>query len=187
MVIPPPPNIAVVSTSLSVESRSRMLCRHAFTWAREKRMKATWIDLRDYRVLPYGMEGSEGLEEIVARLEPATGIIVGFPLYTFNMNSTLKALMEHCGSCFEEKVVGIMAAAGGRSSYMSVMSIAQSLMLDFRAWIVPRHVYAVKGNFADGRIVHSGVCQRVEEMVEIVHRTAWQHGLELPGEYVPDD
>ena len=138
METPAPPRIAIVSSSLSAESRSRILCRHASEFADRQGIAAVLIDLQDYRVLPYGMQGSVGLEEIEAKLDGADAVVIGFPLYTFNMNSTLKALLERCGSCFEEKLVGIMCAAGGRSSYMSVMSIAQSLMLDFRSWIVPR-------------------------------------------------
>lgn len=180
MVQPSPPRIAIVSTSLSTESRSRILCRHALGFAQEQGMAVAWVDLQDYRVLPHGMEGSQGLEEIAAFLEPAAGIIVGFPLYNFNMNATLKALIERCGDYFEEKVVGIMVAAGGRSGYMSALSIAQSLMLDFRAWIVPRYVYAVKSDFSDDRIANPEIRQRVEDLVAVTHRTAWQHTLPLP-------
>jgi FMN reductase len=35
------------------------------------------------------------------------------------------------------KVVGFLCAAGGKSSYMSVMRLANSLMLDFRCLIIP--------------------------------------------------
>ena len=177
-----PPRIVIVSTSLSAESRSRILCRHALDLAQEREMDVEFIDLQDFRVLPYGAEGSQGLEEIEGRLSAAEGILLGFPLYNFNMNATLKALIERCGGCFEEKIVGIMASAGGRSSYMSVMSIVQSLMLDFRTWIVPRYVYAVKGDFDAGKIVNAEIRQRVEQLVEILHRTTWQHKLPLPGE-----
>ena len=89
-----PPRIVIVSTSLSTESRSRILCRHALDLAQEREMDVEFIDLQDFRVLPYGVEGSQGLEEIEKRLGAAEGILLGFPLYTFNMNATLKALME---------------------------------------------------------------------------------------------
>ncbi|MEW6755033.1 MAG: NAD(P)H-dependent oxidoreductase [Candidatus Latescibacterota bacterium] len=169
---PPVTRIAIVSTSLSPRSRSRILCQHAVGYARRQRLDAALLDLRDHRVLPYGEEDSRGLETISTELGAAAGIIIGFPLYNFNMNATLKALLERCGSCFEEKVVGIMSAAGGRSSYMGVMSIVQSLILDYRSWIVPRYVYATGEDFADGEIVSEEVCQRVEELVEATRRAA---------------
>ena len=144
-------------------------------------MDAIFIDLREYRILPYGQEGSEGVEDMEAQIGAAEAILVGYPLYNFNMSAAFKALIERCGSCFEDKVVGLMVAAGGRSAYMSVMSVAQTLMLDCRAWIVPRHVHAVRGDFAAGSITTAELRQRVEDLVEIACRTAWQHRRSVPG------
>lgn len=175
-----PPRLVIVNSSLSSDSNTRMLCRHAHTHALNRGIRAEFIDLKDYRVLPYGYEGSEGLDQIEAQLEQAGAIILAFPLYNYNMNATLKALIEHCGSCFEDKVVGLMTAAGGRSSYMSVFSVGQSLMLDFRSWIVPRYVYAVSDDFGEEVIANPEVRRRVEQLVETIHRTAWQLQLEVP-------
>ena len=44
-----------------------------------------------------------------------------------------------------------MCTAGGNASYMSIMRIANSLMLDFRCLIIPRFVYAVSDDFANDR------------------------------------
>ncbi len=51
-------------------------------------------------------------------------------------------MIELAGSAWEDKIVGFLCAAGGMSSYMSVMAYANSLMLDFRCVIIPRFVYA---------------------------------------------
>ena len=47
------------------------------------------------------------------RLSEAHGVILCFPVYNFNMNATLKAVIEHCGPAMAGKVVGLMATAGG--------------------------------------------------------------------------
>ena len=60
-------------------------------------------------------------------------------------------MIELTGKKWENKVVGFACAAGGRSSYMSVMGIANSLMLDFRCLIVPRFVFATGDDFASDR------------------------------------
>lgn len=180
MGTPPSPRLVIVNSSLSSDSNTRMLCRHAHAHAQRLGIAADFIDLKDHRVLPYGDEGSEGVDQIEAQLETAGAIILAFPLYNYNMNASLKALIEHCGSCFEDKVVGLMTAAGGRSSYMSVFSVGQSLMLDFRSWIVPRYVYAVGSDFGPEAIGNDEVRRRVEQLVETAHRTAWQLRLELP-------
>lgn len=180
MGVPASPRLVIVNSSLATDSNTRMLCRHAHTHAQGRGIAAEFIDLKDHRILPYGYEGSQGVEQIEAQLEAAGAIILAFPLYNYNMNSMLKALIEHCGACFEDKVVGLMTAAGGRSSYMSVFSVGQSLMLDFRSWIVPRYVYAVSDDFGAESIANPEVRRRVEQLVETIHRAAWQFQLEVP-------
>jgi FMN reductase len=63
---------------------------------------------------------------------------------------------------------------------MSVFSVGQSLMLDFRSWIVPRYVYAVGDDFGPESIRSAEVRRRVEQLVEATHRAAWQFQLGLP-------
>jgi hypothetical protein len=61
-------------------------------------------------------------------------------------------------------VVGFLCAAGGSASYMSIMSFANSLMLDFRCLIIPRIVYATSSDFTDGRLSSPIVQERVREL-----------------------
>ena len=63
-----------------------------------------------------------------------------------------------------DKVFGFLCAAGGRNSYMSVMSLANSLMLDFRCYIIPKFVYATKNDFEEGKIVNSEIKSRIKEL-----------------------
>ena len=174
--MPELPHICVLSCSLSQNSRSRILCRHAYAFLKKANIPVAWVDLAEERVLPYGMGGSEGLENIRVRLETSRGIILGFPVYNFTMNSSLKAVIERFGRTFEDKVVGLMMAAGGRSSYMSGMDVASSLMLDFRTWIVPRFVYATKDAFDEERtrIESPEIESRVEQLAHAVATVAWQ-------------
>lgn len=181
MAHPPAPGLAIVNAALAFDGNTRQLCLHAHAHAQNLGISATLIELKDHRVLPYGEEGSHGIEEIEAQLEKAGAIILGFPVYNDGLNATLKALIEHCGYCFEEKVVGVMAAAGGGLSYMSVMAVGQSLMLDFRSWVVPRYVYAAKEDFGPESNSSEEVRRRVEQLVETAHRAAWQFRLKLPG------
>jgi FMN reductase len=63
-----------------------------------------------------------------------------------------------------------MCSAGGSASYMSIMSLANSLMLDFRCLIMPRFVYSTSPCFRDGKIVSSDVAARVRALCEEVVR-----------------
>jgi NAD(P)H-dependent FMN reductase len=70
----------------------------------------------------------------------ARAVIIATGIYNYDANAAVKNLVELTGDAWENKVVGFLCAAGGMSSYMSIMSLANSLMLDFRSIIVPRFV-----------------------------------------------
>ena len=69
-------------------------------------------------------------------------------------------------------MVGFICAAGGRNSYMSVMSLANSLMLDFRCHILPRYVYASKDSFSDGKLTDPEISGRISEMAHEIVRVS---------------
>jgi len=81
-------------------------------------------------------------------------------------------MYELTGSAWEGKVVGFLNAAGGDTSYMSVMSMASSLMLDFRCVIVPRFVYATGSAFRDGVVSDRKVAGRIDELAQELVRFA---------------
>ena len=103
------------------------------------------IDLRNYDLpLCDGDESSDTLQvqELKTKIRNAQGILIATPVYNYNINAALKNLIELTGSAWTDKVVGFICSAGGKNSYMSVMSLANSLMLDFRSIIIPRFVYS---------------------------------------------
>ena len=53
---------------------------------------------------------------------------------------------------------------------MSVMNFANDLMLDFRCLIIPRFIYAVGGDFEDGRIRNAEIRDRIRELAAEAHR-----------------
>jgi len=67
-------------------------------------------------------------------------------------------------------VVGFLCAAGGKGSYMSVMSLANSLMLDFRCLIIPRFVYSTGEDFEEGEVTDPNVGDRVGELAKELDR-----------------
>jgi FMN reductase len=91
-------------------------------------------------------------------------VIIATPIYNFDASAALKNLIELTGDSWENKVVGFLCAAGGSASYMSIMSFANSLMLDFRCLIIPRIVYATSQDFTDGRFSSEVVRERIREL-----------------------
>jgi FMN reductase len=129
--------------------------------------EADFIDLQELR-LPI-CDGDTAysdpvVEQVQARLAKAEGILISGPVYNYDLNAALKNLVELTGSAWEDKVVGFLNSAGGFSSYMSVMSFANSLMLDFRCVIIPRFVYATSQAFAGEEITDRKVAVRIAEL-----------------------
>ena len=128
---------------------------------------ARLIDLRD-SPLPlcdgeaaYGHPAVSPLSEMIS---DARVVIIATPIYNFDASAALKNLIELTGEAWENKVVGFLCAAGGASSYMSVMSLANSLMLDFRCLVIPRFVYVTGGAFTDEELVSEDAKHRIREL-----------------------
>ena len=102
--------------------------------------------------------------EFREKVKNADGIIMATPIYNFNVSSGAKNIVELGGSMLYDKIFGFMCAAGGRNGYMSVMSLANSLMLYFRCYIIPKFVYATKHDFENGKITNSDIKERIKEL-----------------------
>ncbi len=115
----------------------------------------------------YGHTSAKRLRQAVER---ADAIIVALAVYNFGANAAAKNAIELTGKAWQHKLVGFLCAAGGAGGYMSVMSLANSLMLDFRCLVVPRFVYATKQTFDDSGNPVETVPQRIEELCAEVVR-----------------
>jgi FMN reductase len=166
---------AVVSTSLNPNSRSYALALEA---AEDLKALGHTVDLVDLRQDPLPLcDGNASyddpaVEPMTQRLKKADGILLASAVYTYDVNAAAKNLVEMTGEAWEGKVVGFLLAAGGMGSYMSVMSFASSLMLDFRCLILPRFVYALKGHFSGAKLADTDVRRRVKELAQELDRVA---------------
>src|SRR2546421_12006203 len=168
-------NYLVVSTSGNPQSNSRRMGRIAFRHLEKAKVECAWLDISELD-LPlcdadacYTKPGSRNVSKAI---ESADGILLATPVYNYDVAAAAKNLVELTGSAWEDKVVGFLCAAGGMSSYMSVMAFANSLMLDFRCVIIPRFAYATGEMFDDDRITDPKIIQRVEQVAaELVRFT----------------
>jgi NAD(P)H-dependent FMN reductase len=168
-------SVLVVSASLNPDSRSRLLALEARRILTGDGPPPEWLDLGKL-VLPLCGPPESFDHPAAARAQAmiaaADGILAATPIYNFDANAALKNLIELTGSAWEDKVVGFLCSAGGASSYMSILSLANSLMLDFRCVIVPRFVYATDDAFADGRLADPRIIARVAECARATARLA---------------
>ena len=98
------------------------------------------------------------------KIENAKGIVMAIPIYNYNVSSGAKNIIELGGRMLYDKVFGFICAAGGKSSYMSVMSFASSLMIDYRCFIIPKFVYALKSDFNENEITNPDIKERIDEL-----------------------
>ena len=163
------PKHLVISTSGNPDSNSRRMGRAAFAHLQKHKIDSDWIDLREME-LPlcdadkcYEMPSSKKLS---ASIERADGILIASPVYNYDVAAATKNMIELTGSAWEDKIVGFLCAAGGHASYMSVMSYANSLMLDFRCVIIPRFAFATSEAFDGERVTDKKIAQRIEGVAD---------------------
>lgn len=154
----------VISSSLRPGSLSRQLSEllmHEFGSAAEH------IDLREYPLPLCDGEAAysdPNVEKLSAKITAARVLFIATPIYNYDANAAVKNLVELTGSAWEDKIVGFLCAAGGHNSYMSIIGLANSLMLDFRCLIIPRFVYATGDDFKDDRVPKAALAKRVAQL-----------------------
>src|SRR5712675_153129 len=156
----------VISSSLRAASLSRHL---AGMLVEEFGKAGEHIDLRDFPLPLCDGESAyadPNVAKLNAKIAAARVIFVGTPIYNYDANAAAKNLVELTGSAWEDKIVGFLCAAGGGSSYMSVMAMANSLMLDFRCLILPRFVYGVSGDFVSKTQPGPELTRRIRQLAE---------------------
>lgn len=158
----------IFSSSLNSESHSRILARAALALFQEREETAQLIDLAELD-LPLCDAGScyshPAVKQCYDAIDESQAILLAAPVYNYDVSACAKNLIELTGKAWSNKVVGFMVTAGGSGSYMSVMGLANSLMLDFRVTVIPRFVYATGDCFAAGRLEDLDTQQRLSELV----------------------
>jgi NAD(P)H-dependent FMN reductase len=157
----------VISTSLNPDSKSRILAKEAYEYG-QKSGNFEFVDLKDY-ALPLCDGGScyshPDVVALTEKIKQASAVLLAVPIYNYSSASSAKNLIELTGSAWSEKVVGFLCAAGGRSSYMSILGLANSLMLDFRCLINPRFVYTDGSAYEGDKVTDEEVVQRIQKLV----------------------
>src|SRR5437588_9731003 len=165
----------VVSTSGNPDSNSRRMGRIAFKHLEKAKVSSVWLDISGLNLPLCDADAcytQPGAKKVSKAIEEADGILIATPVYNYDVSAATKNMVELTGNAWEDKVVAFLCAAGGMSSYMSVMAFANSLMLDFRSVIVPRFVYATGDAFNDGKLIDGKVQKRIEQVVaELVRFT----------------
>ncbi|MBI5095134.1 MAG: NAD(P)H-dependent oxidoreductase [Candidatus Hydrogenedentes bacterium] len=164
-----------ISSSLHPDSRSSVLARAAFQRFQILGVDAEYVDLRDL-ALPL-CDGADcykhpAVLKLTEQIQSAKGVLLAVPIYNYGAGATARNLIELTGDAWRGKVVGFACAAAGDGSYMAVMALANSLMLNFRTVIVPRFVYTDSEAFDGDAIANPKIQKRMDELTETLVRFA---------------
>jgi FMN reductase len=159
----------IISASLRSASLSRIMAEALRESYAKLGATSTLVDLREF-VLPLcdgeAAYGHPHVTTLSALVEAARVIVLATPIYNYDANAAAKNLIELTGSAWEDKTVGFLCAAGGSSSYMSILGLANSLMLDFRCLIIPRFVYARGDDFTEKHKPTADLAKRIAQLAE---------------------
>ena len=165
----------IISCSLSPKSHSAILAQRRSDEIAGLGDEVRLIDLRKLE-LPFcdgdACYAHPNAQMLKAAIKEAPAITIATPIYNFETGGGTRNVVALGGDAFTDKVIGFLCAAGGENSYMAVMSLANSLMLDFRCIVVPRFVYASDAAFTDGRLSEPKIEGRVSELARELHRVA---------------
>lgn len=159
----------IISSSLNPKSRSRLLALVAFNKLKDMGVTVEWLDLADHTIPLCDGDSTYNhskVKKIKEKVQYAQGILFAVPIYNYDVNAAAKNLIELTGDAWNEKVVGFLCAAGGKGSYMSIMNLANSLMLDFRCLILPRFVYSVSEDFGENGVINPKVIERIIKLAK---------------------
>lgn len=164
----------VISASLNPKSRSRVLAREVHRRLATITPDPVFYDLQEV-TLPFcdggACYGDPQAQRLASLVDGARGIILATPVYNYGVSAAAKNVVELTGKAWTEKVVGFLCAAGGGVSYMAVMGLANSLMLDFRSFIIPRFVFATGRAFdEENNLTDDEVKQRLQELASTLVR-----------------
>ena len=156
--------ISVVSSSLDLDSHSRVLATMCRTALEDKGISVDFIDLRQFdppnfdNAEIYSSEAYQSCHGIIAASD---AVILASPVYNWSCCAELKKFIEYIGStppdgsrkgAFYDKIVMFVNAGGLPHSYMAFTSLAASLMLDFKCIISPYNVYAHGDSWVEGKL-----------------------------------
>ena len=174
-------NYLIISSSLNPKSRSRLLALIAFNELKDMGVSVEWLDLADHSIPLCDGDATYNntkVKELKDKIHYAKGVLFAVPIYNYYVNAAAKNLIELTGDAWSNKIVGFLCAAGGKQSYMSVMNLANSLMLDFRCLIIPRFVYSVSEDFEVDDMTDSKVKARVNELAKEFERICMALGTQ---------
>ncbi|MEN3943082.1 NAD(P)H-dependent oxidoreductase [Prosthecobacter sp. SYSU 5D2] len=142
----------VVSTALKPGSKT-LTGAHAVKASLEEHGMS--VDLADLAAEPLpqcdgaSCYADEAVQAMTRRVQAAQLIVLCFPVYNYQPNAAAKSFVELTNNGWKDKVVSLVANAGGDRSYLAPLPLANSLMVDHGCVIVPQFLYLSPGSYGE--------------------------------------
>ena len=162
-------NTLILSSSLSKNSRSYLLCKAVEQELTSKGNNITFVDAKEIPMQPFHRETSEEMQVLNKKIREADNIIIGMGVHCYSINDSLKVLLDGCFGEATGKFFGILCAAGGERSYLVTQHLTQICMNEWRMMQLPRVVYATGKDFTENNITSKEVLERIELFSEEFH------------------
>ncbi len=151
----------ILSSSLSQNSRSYLLCKSAKEKLISKGADCTLFDARNIPLNPVHNKMSDEAITLAKHIKEADNIIIGMAVYNYSINDSLKVLLDTSFGEATGKFFGILCAAGGERSYLATMHLTQICMNQWRMIQLPRVIYATGKDFSENSISSSDLKERL--------------------------
>lgn len=159
-------NTLILSSSLSKNSRSFILCEAVAKQLSSKNISCTLVDARKIPILSTHLGHNSEMERLSIQIKEADNIIIGMGVHCYSVSDSLKALLDTCFSHANDKFFGVLCSAGGEKSYLSTMHLTQICMNEWRMMQLPRIVYATAKDFNEDEISSENLHERIEVFSE---------------------
>lgn len=131
-----PPTIAVVSSSLSQQSRSRIMCRYAVEALSAQGLAAHLIDLAELELHAYPRsENQPAVQTALKQFNAAQGWVLAAPVYNFGASGVLLNFLHYAldSDWGRWKPFVLLASMGGQRSAMALDHLARTLIYEVSA------------------------------------------------------
>ena len=152
----------ILSSSLSENSRSFILCKEAYEKLKSMDIDVTLVDAKDLDLKPYHLGPTKDMENLANKISISDNIIIGIGIHNYTISDGLKIILSGCFNGAEGKFFGILCTAGGERSYLSTMHLTQICMNEWRMIQLPQIVYALKRDFENNKIINKNVIERID-------------------------
>ena len=148
-------NTLIISSSLSSNSKSYILCKKIEVELKNKNVNCQFLDMRKINLQPYHLINNKAIDLVSSAIKKNDNIIIGMGVHNFSVSDNLKIILDTCFSEATGKFFGIVCAAGGEKSYLSTMHLTQICMNQWKMIQLPQIVYATSNDFKNEIIISS--------------------------------